>query len=427
MILFDAMPEEPAAGHLGRIRQINHVPRNSVESKLRSALHLAGHGVAADCAMLDMLALAAGKASEEYARCHSLIAASRVAAKEGECHEYGSASEPRNCSMAFPKDGAFLCRQCAADDLLRHGFSWFRRSHQLIGVDWCPVHQEVLMKVNHADPFSKSPAAWVSSERLEQPEACAVTLAQAPSFVRRYVEIAVAQLARSRPISSLQLRGVLGSEATQAGLRIGQHGSKPPLSDKVRQIAPAGWLQRHIPGLVDKPPMTSFGRLDVLAMSRVARGDSYLVALAALFPTSSTAIAAYEACGSTPSSDSDAVPRRRGFRHRGCSTRKERFWDGGVWSTYLDAEGSHALMSVKLGVTKDRLVAKLNSLGLPDLQLARTKALWSAINDFGAGMSLEDAACKHGHATVDLETLLRQGAGRMISAVAHLRSPGEPA
>lgn len=422
MILFDAMPEELAVGHLGRITQVNYIPRNGVEKLLRSQLRSAGHEVSSDCGMLDMLALAAGRSSEEYASCHSLIPAMRVAAKPEECHPYGHASEPRNCSMTLPKDGAYVCRQCVEDDLSRHGFTWFRRSHHLVGVDWCPVHQQVLLKVDQPYPFSTSPAAWIASGRLDEPEVCATSLADAPAFVRRYVEIATAQLARRRPMPALALRGRLAREAIQAGLRIGQIGSRPALSEKVRQIAPEVWLNRHIPGLALKPPMTSFGRIDFLAMTRPARGDSYLVALAALFPTTGAAMAAYESCTSTCLSDLDPVPRRRGHRHRGCSTRKDSFWDGGVWAAYLETEGSHARMSAQLGVAKDRLVAKLNSLGLPDLQVARTKALWSAIEDFGAGMALEDAARKHGREAVELEALVRQGAGRMITALARLRS-----
>lgn len=74
------------------------------------------------------------------------------------------------------------CPQCALEDLVKHGFSWFRRVHQLPGVNWCLQHECGL----NGRTSSRSPLD-PRSFRNVGPTTSAAPFLRIHEFVRRYL------------------------------------------------------------------------------------------------------------------------------------------------------------------------------------------------------------------------------------------------
>ncbi len=251
MILVQAMPDELSAAHAGRFGRLNRLPGHKVHLVLRAVLRADGHEVDG-LTMVELLALASGMSSIAYAQAHSMIPALRVATKGDVIRPHGhreDRSYTKRLGTMAPKEGGFVCLKCLKRDLERFGFSWFRRVHHLIGVDWCINHGDALWQVATSDPFSALPHVLKARGQLRELDACAHSLDEADPFLQRYVTISASLLTLAQPIPTTQLHRPIRERATGLGLRRSMLGKQPPLSDRVRDLAPKRWMQAHVPGL----------------------------------------------------------------------------------------------------------------------------------------------------------------------------------
>lgn len=76
-----------------------------------------------------------------------------------------------------------FCPMCVAEDLDAHGFSWFRREHQLAGVSWCLKHSRSLHQLPAPMQFLHS-RGWFTVGSGSEPETGLIV----PPFVRRYTK-----------------------------------------------------------------------------------------------------------------------------------------------------------------------------------------------------------------------------------------------
>jgi hypothetical protein len=184
---------------------------------------------------LTQLAVVVGMPSIDYARQHSMMGALRVAARPSDMAFYGAhegVQFTKRLGMLTQKADAHLCPRCVEKDLDHPKFSWFRRTHQLQGVDWCPTHRTPLLKVRGSDPWALLPQHWMERGEVEVLKLSAADL-EPKGFVNRFVRIACTLLERPRPLAVGRLAGLLGDRARALGLRTSQEGVKPNLSDLV--------------------------------------------------------------------------------------------------------------------------------------------------------------------------------------------------
>lgn len=193
------MPDEIAVAHERRIGWVNMVEYHEDAVRLLE-LHRPKIKTKAGSlprSRLQNLALHCGMPAQEYAQQHSMMAAVRSIAPVD--IPYGDPSFPYAVHMQYPRNGAYCCLDCVDQDLQRGPFSWFRRSHHLCGVDWCPVHGSVLQEVDAHDPFQRTPNYWLAQSKLRRLETSHAELPEARSL-RRYVEILTAFLKMDRPL-----------------------------------------------------------------------------------------------------------------------------------------------------------------------------------------------------------------------------------
>lgn len=417
MIEVDPMPEELAIAHAGRMALFNGYTSER-EFNEHACLKLKSLGVSAHAVpRLTQLAFLCGMAQADYARQHSLLPVLRIAARGDRNFAHGAAegeSFSKRLGMCSQRPGAYVCPQCVKEDLEHWHFSWFRRTHQIQGVDWCPTHRTPLARVTALEPWHALPQHWIASGEIEPIVRDEPILGEV-SFEARLLDISGGVLQRSRPCDVRALHKALAERARQLGLRTSPKGTKPLPSDCVRACAPDAWLRRHGTALIEKSDGAFVNSLDVVVQSRStsAMGFAYLVALAALFDSSEDALQFLSDL------DKQALPiGSPNLSRLSCAQPRERsFWHGPFWDIYVELEGKIRPIATRLAMDARHIGEKLSQLGLPSLHDAGTAARWRAFLRFRSGESLAAACQTEGVAIELVEDLLRLTSSKVALVV----------
>lgn len=421
MITVDPMPHEPAIAHAGRIAFVKGWVNNAeFGERLAEEVKRRG-GNPISMPRLNQLALVSNMSTTDYARQHSMLSALRVAARTGEDLVHGapeSATFTRRLGMLTQRQGAYVCIDCVKEDLAppwHH--SWFRRTHHLLGVDWCPTHRTRLSRVTACEPWNSLPQHWLESGDVEPLKVCCSVLDES-SFLARYVDIACALLERPKPFDTRVISEIIARRTKSLGLRSGRQGVRPLLSDRVKHAAPAEWLSQHFPELHQKHEGVFHSKLDDLVASRTVprTGFTYSLVLAALFDKVEDAMHNLQ-------HEADPALRTAPMKVRAQKSRGKTFWYGEFWDIYLQCDGRPKLIEQRLQMDRKTLYEKMQLLGLPALHDVRGSPKWRALARFHGGESLVRACAQEGVEMSVLEHMLRLTSAKVASMVIKVIGP----
>lgn len=301
------MPDELAVAHEGRLTLLNRCS-STADLFMEIEAELARRDdEGTSSPKLHQLARINGLDPLEYARCHSLLPATRVACSPGDEDLHGSTTSRQSRARirrTAQAERAHCCIQCVAEDVQSWGFSWFRRTHHVIGFDWCPTHGTVLHEVDvdadHA--FARLPHQWLSDEQTHPVPAVNPILPRPDEVIGRYVMIYLALLGRDRPIPAPRLNMAIATKAKALGLAVNSRANLPRLSDLVASTLPALWLDRHVRNWSQRSARRYFSRLDAMVNSLTVpcAGDAYVLAAAVLFSSVAEALASILGGGAGP-------------------------------------------------------------------------------------------------------------------------------
>ena len=417
MIEVEAMEDELCLGHEGRIACINNCKSISeLTSLIRRTLAEKGYKVS-DLPKLYQLALVSNIAPIEYTRQHSMLAALRVAAKSGSDMLHGAEnahSFARKLGMQTQRFGAYCCIKCIEEDLQKWNFSWYRRKHHLVGVDWCHKHGCTLFKIDSKVPFTQSPHIWLSENKLLPVNACVPKLPE-KGFLNRYVEIATELLNRERPFQVENIKRCLATRSKQYYLRIGRVGKSSLISDQLFKVAPIDWLKEYLPEFNKKIPKQYFQRIDSLALYRkfAGAGDAYAIVIAVLYESAEEAFVDLSLADVI---DVGTLEDKNKINKRGV-----QFWHGDIWMQYLIAKGKYSEMANRLCMDRTNLSMRMNDLGLPSLHDINKSPVWRAFERFMCGESAAESCAKELIKEAELEKLLRNCSARVDKAIKKIR------
>lgn len=412
------MKDELCIGHEGRIAWVNGCETARLNRLMRAALDKYGADVRR-LPKLHLLALHSGLSVTEYARSHSMLPVLRVAARmeEIECHgDISSSSYTRRLGMLTQRQGAYCCNECIQEDLQQFEVrtSWYRRAHHLIGIDWCPIHGCALFRIDSKDAFSKMPHMWHAEGKLKAIDGCVEKLPN-EGFLKKYTEIVGMLLKNDRPYAAETINSSLSRRAQTLGLRTSRNGRRPLLSDKLVECAPMAWLQHHLQGFNEKTPLVHFNRIDGLLSTKTlaGTGDAYAIAMAALYESAEAALLDISI---TEEKKKNSKPK---------STRVQRgvsFWQGEVWSYYLNSRGAINEMATALQINNRYLREVLSEIGLPSLLDIESSAKWRAFQRFHSGQSMLESCTQEKIEVTELEDLLRKCSVRVDKAIKKIRA-----
>lgn len=403
MLLAKALPDELAHGYKGRLLRLNIF--NNTDRLLKSLReHFQKAG--SECKNSPLSALLARSSNlgvAEFVRAHTLLPFQRAVTSIKPKLAHGDPADlvvTRNSAFRLSKSGAYLCPDCVAEDKQFWGFAYWRRIHQLPGIDWCPKHGCSLM--------------WSPSENeLEwQPDPKNSKLIDLPTdavdhpVIQRFTEIMFGMLDRDRPLSCFEASSKLSLRAQSMGIRIAKTGSNPNLSDLALQMAPRAWLTRWFPGFNKKRRSDYFPAID-RAVRQTGTPFASAFALALLFESADKALDYW----SNKSDEIAAAPR----------VQKK------VGSDFWNSKDIHALYTTHLG-NVDQIASSLGShnsstrramqeAGLPALGFLDYETTGKALIAFFNGASLENACSKYGAEPKKCERILRTASARFASAL----------
>lgn len=411
-------PDELSVGHEGRIVWVNGCGTSSeLNGLMRAALIKRGTDIS-NLPKLHLLALHSGMSTTEYAASHSMLPVLRVAARTRETERHGDVnalSYSRRLGMLTQRQGAYCCNECIQEDLQQFEFrsSWYRRTHHLIGVDWCPVHGCALSRIDSKNAFSRMPHIWLAEGKLKAISSCLERLPN-EGFLRRYTEVAEALLKNNRPYAAETINARLAKRAQDIGLRTSRNGRRPLLSDQLIDCAPIAWLQHHLQGFNSKASLIHFNRIDGLLSTKTlaGTGDAYAMAMAVLYDSAEEAM--LDASISEASKKADC-PKSKAVK------RGSKFWQGEAWSYYLRSRGVISEMANALQVDRTHLGETLTELGLPSLHDIEYSAKWRAFLRFCSGQSMIESCSQEKIEVIELEDLLRNCSTRVHRAIKKIR------
>jgi len=159
------MPEELHRGYLGRVININGLKseKDAINRiSIMFGLETNPRYTWQYCA--EELGLMAGMTEEKFIRFHSNYS---VNGDLTISFLYYPDSEIRTTSKSQLIYGicpyANFCKECVSEDEVFHGFSYWRRDHQIPGQLWCPKHRIALQRSNGKTSFLQSPSSFISS------------------------------------------------------------------------------------------------------------------------------------------------------------------------------------------------------------------------------------------------------------------------
>jgi hypothetical protein len=183
-----------------------------------------------------------------------------------------------------PADGPLLkhlrfCLECARQDALDTGIGWWRREHQLPGVDVCIHHHEPLNLVQDDRAAERLPSYYIRDRRYIRE----TSPDSDDELVARYRALAVSLLERRVEPSHLRLR--VGQRCIERAIgRVRRHRScSTSLSRHVRSRFPHGWLQKHRPALLHPDYAGRDLMIDSGFSGQGAPGMAIVMVLASLF------------------------------------------------------------------------------------------------------------------------------------------------
>lgn len=280
------LDDELAAGFLGRFAQLNAVSRKQALEMLK-----AGASVKERYPPIWMLAAACGIDHDTFTSRYSMLPVMYpISGYFG-----GSRELKQKLSISYrgfsTATALRWCAKCAREDFGRLGFGYWRRRHQILGIDWCVEHRVGLFQKDDDTindevnvPISLQDAVTQICQESHHP------------VLRRFEEILLAWLHRQRPFRLRAWTNTIGNRCRELGLRVGEVGGRQVASDLIREQFPSSWLARHLPEISTKEPRTYIRKVDGACVDKHVAYPALACAaiLAALFSTATEAIAALD-------------------------------------------------------------------------------------------------------------------------------------
>lgn len=244
------MPDELLSGYIGRIGTLNCANRQRIQSQLGAPAY---RGVkitpSSQKTWTYILSEATRVNPEQIVRAHTLVPLLRAVRTDDSFCAHGdllwSATVHRN-ELVLPKKKAFLCLSCADEDENFWGFGYWRRSHQIPGVEWCMKHEIPLTRCDIPNAFDQG------TTYARRTDSASAKHGPWNAKTQQYAHVCNGFLDFDRPVPARQAAYRLWKRAINSRLRIGRNGCRTNLSDMAAMQMPISWLLNLFPELKNK-------------------------------------------------------------------------------------------------------------------------------------------------------------------------------
>lgn len=279
------MPDEFAAGLAGRLARLNGISSTKQLISLLRQEHSNNKQTPATW----ILASALSMEVHAFAAAHTLLPVrypiSGYVGLPSEANALKHRAKLMGMTTGHPN--IFFCIECAKEHILLSGFSYWKRQHQLEGLEWCLVHRLPLIKRLSSDAYVQPhTTTGVNTDNL-------ISQVELESEVlNQLFKIQLEWLSSSEPIALEAWGEVISKRCESLGLRRGEVGRRTTASDVIRDRLPMSWLQRYMPEIVNKAPGQFLRKIDGACIDKHVTYPSLACAalLAALFDSAEQAL-----------------------------------------------------------------------------------------------------------------------------------------
>lgn len=408
MIVRSPLPDEPLAAFIGRMKRNNlYSTDNELFSNLAEYI-FPKTARNTEINPVELLAKIYGMTPLFLVRHHTMMPLAKLVVwfdRDKEKEVDLAHQRYVNVALRNSHNLAYICRDCVAEDMEFRGLAYWRRVHQLPGIDRCTKHGTALLGCSGRDVLRQNPLSFTDTsnqifdEKLDD-------MCDNP-VVARYVQIAESLLAEiSQPIHVEDISVHIREWAKNQNLRVSLNGKRPLLSDRAVEMLPRAWLKKHFPRSETKEYGGFSDWIDGTWFSRKTPRNpaAYILALSIMYESADEAINAL-------ANLKPAIVPRKVLTHR-----KKGAWDSAefikVWMLHL---GNTAAISEELNLSKAYIYQRIVAAGLPCLSKKAGAALKLAVQRYWQGESIS-TACKFSGAIIeDVEKFLRVATYRSIS------------
>jgi hypothetical protein len=393
-------PNEFVLGWRGRLKLLKHYPNTRVleidlQKKFLDAFKNNGNLTSSDIPKIYYFAYAAGMKIEEFVQSHSLVPFFRAFDETnfgGKEWTKLALSFLKIYGVSSPKKGAWFCIDCLHEDISEKGIAYWRRGHQLPGVDWCLKHKTRLTGLLSNTAFNKPPTMKESEVLLLKDNH---SLNSVNAIIQRYVEIAE-YILNCRNYKDFSLvTHILDSKLTEVGLISSDEGYWH-LNQKIGKYLSANWLNSF---------SRKRGNLKLHSIfqkgSNQKATELYLLLFSFIFE-----------------SVSDVLNVFKKIEHMTSLLPLENRSSLGdfIYTEYIRNKGIVTNLPKECDMNNTQIEQYLSLNGLPSLCKVSDLSI-EALRNFFDGQSLEEVCNKCGVDTATIENLLRISGSRFAFAL----------
>lgn len=252
------LDDELAIGVLGRFAHLNAIPSITWATQSIKTAFPSEDNVPA----LWLVAQACSTHIADFTAKHSMIPVLYPVSR----HAGSAREEGRRRQLAYiyglsaSADGRRWCPKCAKTDHSDHGFAYWRRRHQINGIDWCPTHHTPLGNLTEKSEISV-PICPPAHSHLAVSEIDLQNELASPT-IHRLQGILLGWLQQPEAIHVRAWSDAVRQRCNALDLRIGEVGKRPVTSDLILEHFPQSWLQRHMPEVASKQPQAFITKVD---------------------------------------------------------------------------------------------------------------------------------------------------------------------
>jgi hypothetical protein len=410
MIIRTPLPDEPLKAFVGRLKRNNIC---SSDAELFNRLISYRPVEVGDLAKINhvvFLAKVCGVDPLFFARQHTMLPFTKFVdwfdRENGGTADFTS-DKYLGSVMRSQGNRAYLCPDCVKEDLEFRGITYWRRVHQLIGIDWCVKHGVALYQYEGRDAFELSPlAALGSCSKIDNEK---VAVARDHPLVTRYARIAEGLLAEvAHPYHTTDVSTMIRDWAKQQDLRVALNGKRPLLSDRVAESFPNDWLALHFPTSQRKEASTFAPWVDGTWFSRKypCGIPSYALAMTLMYESADDALNALANLSVT------VVPRKSDIHRKQGTWATTEIVD--VWMRHL---GNCKAIAEDMDLSEKYVRDRLYEAGLPTLSANAGVAVKHAVQSYWRGHSLSTVTQSVGVEQSHVEDFLRVATERYLASL----------
>lgn len=413
------LPDELALSYRGRLARVNGWSTAALAAKKLSSWVSTQTSPDGKLSGVEVLAYVAGMDVTSFVRNHTMLPFQRavVSSLEGVphgCADRRSLLEKR--AYCATRQHLYFCRACVKDDMDSRGTPYWRRSHQLPGMLWCPTHETSLTSVESTLDHLQIPhdclaiGVDVSQEKLNA--------ARTNPYVHRFIDICLDMLAGEQPIHESHISKVVRDRIQQLQEHSDGQVTPPLQGGLLKSLFGLHWLNEVLTR-GSKTPDQACRSIETRLVSGVSGVNSvgYALLLASLYRTADDALNALRGLSSKS---------RRRNRLAG-EPEVWEFDEKAMRESYFAGGGNQVTIAKNLCLTRQEVKRRLRMLGLPPLGRNDFSKLKSLVTQLLEGqVPLAQICANHGLQLADTSHRLREAMGPLLDAISKLNTEKTP-